>query len=134
MLKMRIGIGLFCEHLVKDNVEIIDVFDYDDYIKEEAWNNPAKSVDEIVSKINEYDMVTLICRDNNYEPPAQQWIKLVCSNGWPDFVADHSYVPISSESKPKRDTHNPSAFAEALRFLSEEELLWEFVHDEIKRP
>ena len=63
MLKMRIGIGIL-QHLAKDNVEMIDVLDYD-YI-EDAWDHPAKSVDEIVSKINDYDMVTLICRDNNY--------------------------------------------------------------------
>ena len=133
MLKMRIGIGLFCKHLAENNVEMIDVFDYDDYIKEDAWSQPPKSVDEIISRISDFDMVTLICRDNNYEPPAKQWVKLVCSNGWPDFVADHSYVPTNSESKPKTDTHNPEAMEDAMSFLQDEELLWEFVHEELNR-
>ena len=132
MLKMRIGIGLFCEHLAKDNVEMIDVLDYYDYIEEDAWDHPEKSVDEIVSMINDYDMLTLICRDNNYEPPAKQWVKLVPSNGWPDIVANWTHVSLRSKSRLKSDA-NPDAIEDALRFLGEEELLWEFIDNEINR-
>jgi len=131
-MKKTISVRLFCEQLAKDNVELIDVVDYYDYIEEEVWGLPSQTVDEIVNRIFDFDMATLICLDNNYEPPAKKWVKLVLCNSWPDIVADYSYVPTYSECKPKTDA-NPDSVEDAMCFFSSEEPLWEYVCNEIDR-
>lgn len=131
-MKKTISIHLFCEQLAKDNVELIDVVDYYDYIEDTIWDLPPKTVDEIVSEIRDYDMVTLICLDNNYEPPAKKWVKLVPCNRWPDIIADYTYVTTSSKSKPKTGAKS-NAVEDAMCFFDNEDLLWEYACEEIDR-
>ena len=79
-------------------------------------------------------MCTLLCRDNNYEPPAEMWVKLVPSNGWEDMVADYSYVTAESGCKHKSENCDGlSEFERALRILSDEELIWDYLCDKLTR-
>ena len=150
-MKIRTSLKLFCEYAVENNIELLDVIDFYSYAPDEVWaQSSTLNVDDAISQITDYDMCTLLCRDNNYEPPAEMWVKLVPSNGWEDMVADYSYVPATSSNKHKtkpRKPHEPDEFGSAVAkwlappdefgsavaILSNEELIWEYISDELTR-
>lgn len=136
-MKIRTSLKLFCEYAVENNIELLDVIDSYSYAPDEVWaQSSTLNVDDAISQITDYDMCTLLCRDNNYEPPAEMWVKLVPSNGWEDMVADYSYVPATSTNKHKtkpRKPHEPDEFGSAVAILSNEELIWEYISDELTR-
>ena len=135
-MKIQISLKLFCEYAVANDIELLDVIDYDQYAPDEVWaQSSTLNVDEAVSRITDYDMCNLLCRDNNYEPPAEMWVKLVPSNGWEDMVADYSYVPATSPNKHKSKLPRTTEleFECALDILTNEELIYEYISDELTR-
>ena len=135
-MKIRTSLKLFCEYAVANDIELLDVIDYYEYAPDEVWaQSSTLNVDDAISRITDYDMCTLLCRDNNYEPPAEMWVKLVPSNGWEDMVADYSYVSAESECKHKSKLSNTNRneFGNAVNILSDEELIWDYLCDELTR-
>ncbi len=135
-MKIRTSLKLFCEYAVENDIELLDVIDFYSYAPDEVWaQSLTLNVDDAISRITDYDMCTLLCRDNNYEPPAEMWVKLVPSNGWEDMVADYSYVPAESECKHKSKLSNTNRneFENAVNILSDEELIWDYLCGELIR-
>ena len=137
-MKIHISLKLFCEYAVANDIELLDVIDYYEHAPDEVWaQSSTLNVDEAISRITDYDMCTLLCRDNNYEPPADMWVKLVPSNGWEDMLADYSFVPATSPHKHK--TKHAFTIAKELEFkcavdiLTDEELIWNYMSDELTR-
>ena len=135
-MKIRTSLKLFCEYAVANDIELLDVIDCYEYAPDEVWaQSSTLNVDDAISRITDYDMCTLLCRDNNYEPPAEMWVNLVPSNGWEDMVADYSYVSAESECKHKSKLSNTNRneFGNAVNILSDEELIWDYLCDELTR-
>ena len=132
-----IGLRLYLEKLTESNIELLTVIDSDDRGPDNWENMEPTSIDKIHEDLLNYDVCTLLTRDNNYEPPVGRFVALVPCNGWSeDYVADYNFVPYDSKHKWKGNWENkenkhamyrPDEFMQAMSILGNTDAVLEFL-------